>query len=196
MLKISLSGLPGAGVNALLLETRKIMGLKYRVEVVDPVRLKNPFDNSSHSGFISCFFDISTQINEENTRSISHPDLLACNRSVLDHWVFWKREIRSKTRTSQLEKKIALIQHLTSYWMPSYDRHFLLRLDLSVLQERLGPVASREYALDDLKELDEVYQQVIREMDIQVIEIWNNGSIDETTQKLVAALGDAMPESA
>ncbi|HDP94701.1 MAG TPA: hypothetical protein ENN40_04990 [Candidatus Aminicenantes bacterium] len=193
MLKISLSGLPGSGVNALLTEARKILGLKYRVEVVEPVRLKNPFDNSSHSGFISCFFDISTQINEENIRSISHPDLLVCNRSVLDHWVFWNREMRTKTSTPQLVAKHELIQRLSTFWMPSYDCYFLIRLDLAVLRERLGPVASGEYTPNDLDELDKVYHEVIGKLGIQVVEIWNSGSIDETTQKLVAALGDAIP---
>jgi len=195
MLKISLSGLPGSGVNALLTETRKILGLKYNVEVVEPVRVKNPFDNSSHSGFISCFFDVSTQINDESTRSISNPDLLACNRSALDHWVFWNRELNNKTRTPQLDEKHELIRHMVSYWMPSYDRFFLLRLDLRVLRERLGPVSAGEYSLDELNTLEEFYQRSIKELGIQVIEIWNNGSIDETAQKMVAALSDAIPKS-
>lgn len=195
MLKISLSGLPGAGVNALLTETRKILGLKSRVEIVEPVRLKNPYDNSSYSGFISCFFDISTQINEESAKSVTNPDLLVSNRSVLDHWVFWNREMRNKTRTPQLIEKHELIQHMVSYWMPSYDRFFLLRLDLRMLRQRLGPAASSEYSNEDLIELEEVYQEIIKSMGVEVVEIWNNGSIDETAQKMISALGDALPRS-
>ncbi|MDY0296964.1 MAG: hypothetical protein RB296_06565 [Acidobacteriota bacterium] len=193
MQKISLSGLPGSGVSALLAETRKILGLKHRIETLDPVRARNPFDASSHSGFISCFFDFSTQINEENVRSISHPDLLVCNRSILDHWVFWTREMRSKTQTPQLLQKHELIAHLSTYWMPSYDRFFLVRVDFSTLRDRLNPIASGEYSLEDLREYDEVYQQIISEMGLKVVEIWNNGSIDETTQKLVSAFSDALP---
>lgn len=195
MLKISISGLPGSGVTALLSETKKILGLKYRVETLDPIFNRNPFDNESRSGFISCFFDLTSQINEENSRSISNPHLLICNRSIMDYWIFWKHDMLQKTRSPQLIEKHELLKHLVNYWIPSYDHYYLIRRDLKLIQDALATVSSSDLSEEDMRSLETGYLEFASSREIQVNEIWNNGSMDEVAQELTASISGLIPEN-
>ena len=81
MHKIAFSGIPGGGKTSILTEVKKILSLKSRVEDVPDIGLSSRFDFDQKAGFISQFFFISNQINEENIRSLSQPDYLLCDCS-------------------------------------------------------------------------------------------------------------------
>lgn len=192
MLKISISGLPGSGVTAILSETRKILGLKYRVEILDSIRGKNPFDNASRSGFISCFFDLTAQINEENTRGMTNPTLLLTNRSILDYWNLWMHELPHKTHSEQLQEKDEMLRHLVNFWTRSYDHFYFVHRDFKQIQESLESTSSSELSEESLRDMETGYLEIASSLGIQVTEIWNNGSIDEVSQNLIASISELL----
>ena len=111
-------------------EVKKILSLKSRVESIDEVKGKNPFDSDKKSSFISQFFLVSTQINEENIKAMTGSDYLLCDQSVLDQWVDWNAYISGKELDPQLQEKHTVLKDLYHFWIKTYDMIFLIRMDL------------------------------------------------------------------
>ena len=138
MHKIAFSGIPGSGKTSILAEVKKILSLKSRVEDVPDLTLNSPFDFDQKAGFISQFFFISNQINEENIRSLSQPDFLLCDCSLLDHWLEWQKFLGEKKAGGQAEEKNRLLENLYRFWIPSYTVIFRIRVDGKELEKRLA----------------------------------------------------------
>ena len=136
MTKISFSGFSGSGKTSLLAEVKKILSLKSKVDSIDEIKGKNPFDSDQHSSFISNFFLMSTQINEENIKSMTGSDYLLCDQAVLDQWINWNSYISEKEMTPQLEQKHIILKDLYRLWIQTYDLIFLIRIDLNEFEKR------------------------------------------------------------
>lgn len=190
MYKIAFSGVPGSGRTSVSAEVKKLLSLKYRVEEVPDLRLNSPFDFDQKACFVSQFFFITSQINEENIRSQGHPDFLLCDGSLLDHWLEWRCAFAERPGNGQASERNALLEGLYRFWLPTYALVFRIRADVKVLKNRIPKAGLKEYALDCCHQLDELYGRIILEDRIQAFDVWNHQSIDESAQEVMAHLTD------
>ena len=190
MHKIAFSGIPGSGKTSICAEVKKLLSLKFRVEEVPDLRLNSPFDFDQKAGFVSQFYFISNQINEENMRSLAHPDFLLCDGSLLDQWLEWQRFLAEKKSIVQLAEKSALMENLFRFWMPTYAMTFRIRLDANILEKRAPKTGLREYPLERCPQLDELYDRIIEQSRIQASDIWNHQSVDESAQEVMKQLAN------
>jgi len=190
MIKISFSGFSGSGKTSLLTEVKKILSLKSKVESIDEIKGKNPFDSDQKSSFISNFFLVSTQINEENIKSMTGADYLLCDQSVLDQWVNWNSYISDKEMTPQLEQKHNVLKDLYNIWIQTYDLVFLIRMDLNEFEKREFNNEIRIADIEHVKQIDALYKTTIDTDNLKVIEIWNNTTVDESAHKIIQSITD------
>jgi hypothetical protein len=190
MRKIAFSGVPGSGRTSVSSEVKKLLSLKYRVEEMPDLKLNSPFDFDQKTGFVSQFFFITSQINEENIRSQGHPDFLLCDGSLLDHWLEWRCSLTEKPGSGQTGKRNALLEGLYRFWLPTYALIFRIRADAKVLKKRIPKAGLKEYPLESCHQLDELYGQIILEDRIQGFDVWNHQSIDESAQTVMTHLAD------
>ncbi|MCP5102672.1 MAG: AAA family ATPase [bacterium] len=190
MIKISFSGISGSGKTSLLNEVKKILALKYKVGSIDEINGKNPFDNDKRSSFVSQFFYVSTQINEENIHSTPPADYLLCDRSVLDQWIYWKNYIAEKEMTTGLESKNKVLEELYRFWIKTYDLIFLIRMDLKELENREYNSEFRHADPEYIKRTEEIFLETIAADGLKVIEIWNNNSVDESAHQIIKTISE------
>lgn len=190
MHKIAFSGIPGSGKTSIWAEVKKLLSLKFRVEEVADLKLNSPFDFDQKAGFVSQFYFISNQINEENIRSLAHPDFLLCDGSLLDQWLEWQRFLTEKKSIAQLAEKSALMENLFRFWMPTYTKTFRIRLDAQILEKRAPKDGLREYPLERCPQLDELYDRIIKQNRIPASDIWNHQSVDESAQEVMKQLAN------
>jgi hypothetical protein len=190
MTKISFSGFSGSGKTSLLAEVKKILSLKSKVDSIDEIKGKNPFDSDQKSSFISNFFLMSTQINEENIKSMTGSDYLLCDQSVLDEWVNWNCYISDKEMIPQLEQKNDVLKDLYRLWIQTYDLIFLIRMDLNEFEKREFNNEIRIADIEHIKKMDTLYKNTIDTDNLKVIEIWNNTTIDESAHKIIQFISD------
>lgn len=190
MIKISFSGISGSGKTSLLNEVKKILSLKYKVSVIDEVNGKNPFDNSRRSSFVSQFFYISTQINEENIHTTSPGDFLLCNRSVLDQWIYWRNRLSEMEKSPALEEKNKLLENLYRFWIKTYDLIFFIRMSANSIESRELTQEFRTTEPEYIKRMEECFMETIRADNLNVTEIWNNGTIDNSTFQIIRRISD------
>jgi deoxyadenosine/deoxycytidine kinase len=190
MHKIAFSGIPGSGKTSILNEVKKILSLKSRIEDVPDLRLSSRFDFDQKPGFISQFFFISNQINEENIRSLSQPEYLLCDCSILDHWLKFQKFLAEKKTSSQIEEKNKLLNNLYHFWIPTYTVIFRIRVDSKELEKRLPKSDWRASEIDHSQPLDKLYGQIILADKINAIDIWNHKSIDESAQEVLKKIGE------
>ncbi len=188
MNKISLSGVYGGGKTSLLTEVKKILSLKYKITTINDINTKNPFDDEIKSSFISHFFSMATQINEENIEMQKNFDLLFSDRSILDHWVLWKSSLQNVEMNEKLEEKNELLKNLYKFWIESYDLIFLIRIDLKEFEKREQNIEFRSRNIDYIKQTEDLFMETINEDNLKVIEIWNNTTIDESAHKVIQAI--------
>lgn len=198
MIKISFSGISGSGKTSLLKEVKKILSLKCRVAHVPEISGKNPFDNDKKSSFTSQFFYLSTQINEENIHSINPLDFLLCDRSILDQWIYWKSSLLDKKLNKKYKQKNEILKNIYEFWIKTYDLIFMIRLDLKKLDDREFDKELRQIDIEYIKNREKVYLETIEEDDLNVFEIWNNNTIDESAQQIVKTISEniQLPEAA
>jgi len=190
MIKVSFSGYAGSGKTSLMNEVKKILSLKSKVEAIEQLKGKNPFDNDKKSCFVSQFFYITTQINEENTRIIAPLDYLLCDQSVLDQWAYWRYYLNSKDITPKMEEKNTLLRNIYRYWIKTYDLVFMIRTDLNELEKREFKNELRIPDIDHIKKTDEIYKAIIEEDNLKVYNIWNNNSIDESAFEVLRVISE------
>jgi deoxyadenosine/deoxycytidine kinase len=190
MIKISFSGFSGSGKTSLMAEVKKILSLKSRVETIEELKGKNPFDNDKKSCFVSQFFFISTQINEENRKALAPLDYLLCDQSVLDQWIYWTSYLSKKEMIPQLEEKNNLLKALYQFWIKTYDLIFLIRMDLNELEKRELANEIRITDVEYIKKIEELYKKSIQEGNLKVIEIWNNNTIDESALEIIREISE------
>jgi thymidylate kinase len=193
MVKISFSGISGSGKTSLQNEVRKILSLKYRVASVDEINARNPYDADKKSSFISQFFYISTQINEENIQASNPVDYLLCDRSVFDQWIYWKDYLMSKEMNPSLEEKNKLLEHLYRFWVKTYDLIFLVRLDEQYLDSREFNKEFRKIDRDYISKMEKLYLDIAGDDRLKMVEIWNNKSVDESAHEIIGTISDFQP---
>jgi thymidylate kinase len=190
MLKISFSGGYGSGKTSLLNEGKKILGLKAGVESLEDLSKKNPFDTNSTSSFIGKFYCMSKQINDENIKSLSSPDILLCDNSILDHWIRWKKFADGVEKKANLKDKELVLRDIYTFWIKTYDLIFHIRVDSNVIEKRNQKENFTLPQSDELKKIEDLYARSILEDQLNVVEIWNNGSLDESAQNIVKSISD------
>jgi hypothetical protein len=190
MYKIAFSGIPGSGKTSILIEVKKILSLKFRVDDVPDLRLSSPFDFDQKAGFVSQFFFISNQINEENIRSLNQPDYLLCDCSILDHWLKWQKFLAEKKINGQIEEKNRLLENLFQFWVPSYAVIFRIRVDHKELEKRIPKNRMRAHEFGHSQPMDKLYSQIILADRFNTIDIWNHQSIDESAQEVLKKIAE------
>ncbi len=194
MLKIGLSGIAGCGKSSLILELKKILGIKYNIELLEDISNTNPFDDNKETNFISQFYYFSTQINEENKKSISTPEILLCDKTILDQWIYWKRYLSKVGEGKHLSEKEQVLKTIYDYWLNSYDIIFFIRVDQSVLASRETNNLLRDNFSNN-ENIENLYLKIIKKENIKVVEIWNNKAIDETIHKLAEKIADKLEKN-
>lgn len=190
MHKIAFSGVPGSGKTSILAEVKKLLSLKYRVEDVPDLKPNGPFDFDQKTGFISQFYFITNQINEENLRSQEHPDFLLCDGSLLDHWQEWRECLAEADGGTPPAGRDELLEALYRFWIPTYTVFFRLRTDAAALKKRKPTAGMREYLPEGLPQVDENYSRIIQQDHLPSFDIWNHQSIDESTQEVMVHLAE------
>ncbi|MCU0285649.1 MAG: AAA family ATPase [Acidobacteria bacterium] len=190
MIKISFSGISGSGKTSLLQEVKKVLSLKYRVNSIDEINGRNPFDIDKRSSFVSQFFYFSTQMNDENIQAIGMPDFLLCDRSVLDQWVYWKHHKAKKEPTQRLTERDELLKHMYRFWIPTYQLVFYIRMDLKALDSRDLDSGFRAVDWEYVKKTEDLFQETIAEDNLNVYEIWNNKSVEESACQIIKIISD------
>jgi len=191
MQKIAFSGISGSGKTSVLAEVKKLLALKFRVEEVPDLRPSSPFDFDLKPGFVSQFFFISSQINEENIRSQDHPDFLLCDGWLLDHWLEWQRSLPNRPPNEPEGAKRVMLESLYRFWLPTYAMVFRIRADAKILRKRKAQKGLREYPTERCQQLDEQYLQAIQRDRIQSFDVWNHRSIDESAQEVMVRMTEA-----
>ena len=190
MIKISFSGFSGSGKTSLLTEVKKILSLKYKVDSIDKIKGKNPFDNDKKSLFISQFFYLSTQINDENIKAMTPMDFLLCDQSVLDQWIYWRNYITDKETIPQLEEKNNILKNIYRFWIKTYDLIFLIRMDLKELEKRGITNEFRIADLEYIAKTEQLFKQTVQEDNLKIFEIWNNNTIDESAHEIIKVISE------
>jgi len=190
MTKISFSGSYGAGKTSLVEEVKKIMSLKYKVNSLNDINLQNPFDEDMRSSFISFFYLMTTQANIENLEMQKSNDLILCDRSVLDQWVLWKTSLIGSELSEKLRIKNNLLENIYKFWINTYKLIFLIRTDGEVIGKR---VVEEEYKIRDndyIKLIDKQFAETCKNDNLEIVEIFNNGSIDESAQRIIEEISN------
>lgn len=191
MKKVAFSGIPRSGKTSVLSEVRKILGLKYRVEEVEDIGWKNPFDVDQKGGFSSQFFYITTQVNEENRKAAENPDWLLCDRSVLDQWVHWRKIMQGREEQEKWRDRHEIMRALFRFWMPTYDLIVHIRFDLAEIAHRKNEEDRFGIAEGDrLAHIEELFLDTIAREQVPVVEVWNNLSIDECAHRVIQEITD------
>ncbi len=192
MVKVSISGVPGSGRSSLTEEVRKILALKTRVDLIEEINRKNPFDDHQRSSFESQFFYMTTQINEENSRAFSPLDYLLCDQSILDQWVSWLSSFQKQNGKSH--KKVSEHHHvmetLFRFWIRSYDIVFFVRVSHDLFEKRQTESRMRRINGLDYEAREKLFLKTIEEEKIKTIEIWNNASVDETALNMIQSINE------
>lgn len=191
MVKIAISGIPGSGKTSVLAEVKKILSLRFRVEDVEDLGSRNPFDADQVPEFALAFFRLSSQINNENLKLTRPLDFLLCDRSIIDHWIDWHLRRPQKEGNPHMERRNQVLKNLFSFWSPSYDAVFHLRSPYRDFQSRTA--AGEKHRLDEkaFQELESAYVKTFSREGVEAWEIWNRNSIDESAHQLIQKLGEA-----
>jgi hypothetical protein len=189
MRKIAFCGIPSGGKTVLLAEVRKILGLRHRVVVVDDVGLQSPFDVEDKGGFPSQFYYLTAQLHCEHLAAAQNPEMMLCDRSVLDQWVYWK-----KTRLDQLEdtrgderitERDRVMECLYRFGIRSYDLLVHVRADLRELPARWRGIGPGVLDQETLAQIETLYVEELTASGAPVWDVWNNLSVDEAAQAVV-----------
>ncbi len=189
MHKIAFSGVPGSGKSSTLAEVKKLLALKYRVEEVPDLKAGSPFDFDHQTGFVSQFYFLTAQINEENLRAQERPDFLLCDGSFLDHWLDWLACREGGNGGVETERG-ALMEALRRFWLPTYAVFFRLKADATALKKRVPPAGMREYAPAARTPEEERYALFVQQERLPSFEVWTHQSIDECAQEVMERLGE------
>jgi broad-specificity NMP kinase len=190
MVKIAFSGVPRCGKTSILAEVKKILALKFRVADVEDLTARNPFDVERKAGFVSQFFYMTTQINEENVRSQELADALLCDRSVLDQWVYWRKYLAEQEATALRRDEDALLEHVCGFWAKTYDLIVHVRVDPRVLQQRIDPREARVADPAGVRVLEELLLKSFRDERLRTLEVWNHQTVDECAHRVIREIQD------
>ncbi|MCK4942424.1 MAG: AAA family ATPase [Candidatus Aminicenantes bacterium] len=190
MIKISFSGCTGTGKTSILNESKKILSLKEEVESIEYLSQKNPFDTDNKLNFVGQFYSLTNQINEENLKALTSPDLLLCDTSILDQWIRYKKYISDVETNNHSEEKNNLLKNLYHFWIRTYDIIFFIRVDPKILENRKDTKKLELPSLDYFKETESFYLQTIKDDNLKVIEIWNNNSVDESAHDIIKHISE------
>ncbi len=190
MIKISFSGCTGTGKTSILNEGKKILSLKEEVESIEYLSQKNPFDTDNKLNFVGQFYSLTNQINEENLKALTSPDLLLCDTSILDQWIRYKKYISDVENNNHSEEKNNLLKNLYHFWIRTYDIIFFIRVDPKILENRKDTKKLELPSLDYFKETESFYLQTIKDDNLKVIEIWNNNSVDESAHDIIKHISE------
>lgn len=190
MHKIAFSGIPGSGKTSILAEVKKLLSLKYRVEDIPDLKANSPFDFDMKTGFVTQFYFITSQINEENIRSQGRPDFLLCDGSLLDHWLEWRDCLPEASGNGEATERGAVMDCLYRFWRPTYAAVFRLRADAKVLKKRLPKAGLKEYPLERCQQADESFGRLVRQELLPAFDVWNHQTIDESAQEVMVHLAD------
>jgi broad-specificity NMP kinase len=190
MRKIAFSGVPGSGKTSALAEVKKLLALKYRVEDVPDLKPNAPFDFDQKTGFVSQFYFITSQINEENLHAQDGPDFLLCDGSLVDHWLEWRECLRRGDVPARPAGGDSLLEALTRFWLPTYDVVFRLRADAAALKKRHPRDGMREYPQERDRQDDERFLRLVQEESVPSLDVWNHRTIDECAQDVMTRLAE------
>lgn len=190
MHKIAFSGVPGSGKTSTLAEVKKLLSLKCRVEDVPDLKLNAPFDFDQKTGFVSQFYFLTSQINEENLHAQDGPEFLLCDGSLVDHWLEWREFLRRPDAAPRPAGADALLESLARFWTPTYAVVFRLRVDAAALKKRKPRDGMREYPLERGRLDDEDFGRLAREERIPSFDVWNHQTIDECVQDVMTRLAE------
>ncbi len=194
MKKISLSGSIGCGKSVLAQEVQKILTLKYKVTLLNDINHRSPFDSNKQSSFVSRFFNLTSQINEENIKTQNESDVMLCDSSAVDQWIKWLHYYESLEHTESSEQKHETMAHLANFWLPTYDIVFTIHSDVKKYEERFTESPVSEKDLVNIRETDQLYSKVLENNCKKTIDIWNNSSVDESAFRIVECITDILEE--
>jgi len=192
MIKVGVIGVPGSGKTTVIEELKKILGIKFNIEILEDISNKSPFDDNKETNFISQFYYFSTQINEENKFAINSPDILICDKTILDQWIYWNKYLIKVGKNEQLNEKDNILKIIYKYWINTYDIIFFMRIDSEVNRLRNDGKNLRDANISNIEESEKLFLKTIKDDSIPVIELWNNKSIDEVVNKLAEKISEKL----
>jgi len=170
-------------------EVGKIFGLKYRVAEVDDIRRKHPFDANPGDRFPLQFFLFSSQINQEHLEAQEHPEILLCDRSILDHWADWKWQTQKIEKAHSTDED-QILASLYRFWVRKYDLLIWIRGEIKTLFDRFPRESFDLPSMEELRGIEEQFTRIIHTDELPILEVWNEHSLDECAQQIVRGISE------
>lgn len=92
--------------------------------------------------------------------------------------------------SDQIKEKNNVLKNLYEYWIKTYDLTFFIRTSMIEYEKRKIENELIKIDTNYLIKTEEIYTKTIEEDNLNVIEIWNNSSIDEGAQKIIRFITD------
>ena len=178
--KIALTGAHGTGKTTLINAATKRLGANHHIEacsevprlLIDEAR-DNTFFQRGNNTFIRQTIIMAAQFEEESRLSKNAPDILLCDRTVIDHWAYTETLFSNECR----EVEGRLWKLLVLRWLETYDLILKLPIEFGIVANgvREGDIAFQ-------KEIDAQIDRLYREAGTDVKTI--SGSVDDRCRKI------------
>jgi len=197
MKKVAIIGSHGVGKTSIAQGAKaRLEEQGYRVEFLGELARQCPFQLNEESDFDAQFYMISGQVNEENRAVLSEPDILITDRSILDSLIYW-RWIRDKKRKEfgnqpeklrDLEKKDQVLENIVKSWIDTYDAFVYVKVSDDTWNNRDQKDGVRNPRFGWYKDICSGFEKALKEYNLEVMEIDNDGDFFESINKAVAAI--------
>lgn len=178
--KIALTGAHGTGKTTLIQALTQRLTERYRVEAcseVPRILIDAAGDNTlfqrGNNTFIRQTTIMAGQFEEESRLLKLGPDLLLCDRTIIDHWAY--TETLFPSECDALEGR--LWKTIVIRWLATYDLILKLPIEFSIIADGV-----REDDVSFQRDIDEIIDHLYREakVDVEVI----RGSVNERCSKI------------
>ena len=162
MLKIAVAGSQGSGKSRLCATLHGICRRQHRktimiTETADDC--PHPINENATPKAQDWIFH--EQMRRELAAHNTDPDIIICNRSIMDNLAYFKRIVDKKHNLyqSQLEERWKMLYAIAKEWMSSYD--YVVRLPLNIGWLRSGNNHNRSKDTTFAKEIDRIFDDLV-----------------------------------
>ena len=186
MKKIAFCGAPGTGKTKLVTMLKAVLEEKGNKVMICPEAVRGmPFDaKDKDSTFEGQFFIISNQLNKENEAALENPDYLLSDRNPIDAYTYWIFPYTLGNNPKK-EEQNKVMEDILKFWMNEYDKIFRIRVSEEAWKSRKQDDGFRESDWVFVLEIEKIFDEIIEKYSLDVIEITNDGKIEESLIKII-----------
>lgn len=178
-MKITITGTQGTGKTSIINTLHGICRSQHKKTIViSEVADRCPYPINTNATPKAQEWIFHEQLRRELAAHNADPDIILCDRSIVDNIVYFKRIVDKKHNLyqSQLEERWAMLYAIATEWMSSYD--YVVRMPLNLGWLRSGNNSNRSKDVVFAKEIDEIFDELVSEYvnitEEELISILNN----------------------